>query len=163
HIGSASLTVRARPLGDRHARLTFDRALPLRPGDRAILRDPGDRRLWGIVVLDPLPPDLRRRGAGAARAEQLAALATQPVPTAAGARRGIVGRRLLRRLGCDTGSGGSPSAGYQMSGGVGDRLRARAAASVEAHHVPRDAGMAVDVLADHLGLREGELVDGVVV
>src|SRR5699024_10540011 len=28
HIGSASLTVRARPLGDRHARLIVDRALP---------------------------------------------------------------------------------------------------------------------------------------
>lgn len=163
HIGSASLTVRARPLGDRHARLTFDRALPLRPGDRAILRDPGDRRLWGIVVLDPLPPDLRRRGAGAARADQLAAMPTQPGLTSEVERRGIVATRLLRQLGIDTGSQGHQTAGYHMSSAVRDRLRAQAPAIVEAHHDPRDPGMPVDVLADHLGLPEGELVHEVVV
>ena len=44
HIGSAAVAVHARPLADDLARLTAAGALPLRVGDRAILRDPGSRR-----------------------------------------------------------------------------------------------------------------------
>ena len=43
HIGAADVAVRHRPLGDPRggiARLTLERALPLRVGDRMLLRDP---------------------------------------------------------------------------------------------------------------------------
>ena len=72
HIGSAAVPVRLRPLGDDAARLTLSRPLPLHIGDRLLLRDPGARRIAGADVLDVRPPPLRRRGAAAARARELA-------------------------------------------------------------------------------------------
>jgi len=74
HIGSAQEGVHARPLGSGHARLTLADPLPLHVGDRAVLRDPGSRAVWGVRVLDPLPPRLDRRGAAAARVLDLARL-----------------------------------------------------------------------------------------
>ncbi len=73
HIGSASVPVRCRPLGTDLYRLRLSRRLPLHVGDRAVLRDPGGRRLWGAVVLDPAPPALTRRGAASRRTTVLAA------------------------------------------------------------------------------------------
>ena len=76
HIGSAAVGVRIRPLGDATARLRLARPLPLRVGDRGLLRDPGAHRIvTGVDVLDPAPPQLRRRGAARARAGELAELA----------------------------------------------------------------------------------------
>src|SRR3954451_15251391 len=43
HVGSAAVPVRVRPLGNDLVRLQLDHALPLRAGDRALLRDPGAR------------------------------------------------------------------------------------------------------------------------
>ncbi|QFG69873.1 SelB C-terminal domain-containing protein [Ornithinimicrobium pratense] len=71
HVGSADQPARARPLGDRHARLSIDQVLPWRVGDRALLRDPGTRRLWSVQVVDVDPLPLRRRGAARRRAEAL--------------------------------------------------------------------------------------------
>jgi selenocysteine-specific elongation factor len=72
HVGSAAVTVRVRPLGPAFARLRPERPLPLRIGDRAVLRDPGRRAVVaGVEVLDVLPPALRRRGAAARRAAEL--------------------------------------------------------------------------------------------
>ncbi|MCX6465426.1 MAG: selenocysteine-specific translation elongation factor, partial [Pseudonocardiales bacterium] len=45
HIGSAAVPVRVRPLGPGTARLRLAAALPLRIGDRVVLRDPGARRI----------------------------------------------------------------------------------------------------------------------
>lgn len=74
HIGTAAQEVRLRPLSGDTARLLLPVALPLRAGDRAILRDPGAQRVVaGVVVLDIDPPPLQRRGAGARRGQQLAA------------------------------------------------------------------------------------------
>jgi selenocysteine-specific elongation factor len=81
HVGSAAVPVRLRPLGEQPAtaRLVLDRPLPLRVGDRGLLRDPGrPGPLVGILVLDPDPPDLRRRGAARDRAAQLAAVDAVP-------------------------------------------------------------------------------------
>ena len=65
HIGSAAVAVTVRPLGKDTARLRLQRALPLRIGDRALLRDPGRHHVaGGVTVLDPLP---HRRCAAAAR------------------------------------------------------------------------------------------------
>ncbi|TWF74142.1 selenocysteine-specific elongation factor [Pseudonocardia hierapolitana] len=90
HVGSAAVTVRVRPLGSGFARLRPERPLPLRIGDRAVLRDPGRRAVVaGVEVLDVLPPALRRRGAAARRAAELA---EPDVGTAAAElrRRGVV-------------------------------------------------------------------------
>jgi selenocysteine-specific elongation factor len=73
HIGSAAVPVRVRPLGESAARLRLARPLPLRVGDVGLLRDPGEHRIAaGIEVLDVRPPQLRRRGAARARADELA-------------------------------------------------------------------------------------------
>ncbi|WP_375424268.1 selenocysteine-specific translation elongation factor [uncultured Friedmanniella sp.] len=74
HAGTAAMPVRVRPLaGTAVARLTLAEALPLEPGDRLVLRDPGRHAVAaGAVVLDADPPELRRRGAAAARASDLA-------------------------------------------------------------------------------------------
>jgi selenocysteine-specific elongation factor len=73
HVGSAAVSVHVRPLGTAAARLRLTRPLPLRVGDIGLLRDPGEHRIAaGIEVLDVRPPQLRRRGAARARAEELA-------------------------------------------------------------------------------------------
>ncbi|RBQ15033.1 selenocysteine-specific translation elongation factor [Spongiactinospora rosea] len=84
HIGSASVAARVRPLGPGTARLTLARTLPLRVGDRALLRAPG-RPIVGVRVLDVRPAPLRRTGAAKARAAELAPFAAlaAPVPDAA--------------------------------------------------------------------------------
>ena len=74
HVGAVAATVHLRPLGDGYVRLTLPRPLPLHHGDRAVLRDPGDRRIWGVRVLDADPPALRRRGAAGRRARDLSGL-----------------------------------------------------------------------------------------
>lgn len=97
HIGSALVGVRTRRLGAEFYRLRLDSALPLRVADRAVLRDPGSRQLWGVEVLDPLPPVLHRRGAARERATALgeydATLAAEL------SRRGVVRRSDLARIG----------------------------------------------------------------
>ena len=78
-------------------RLALDEPLPLRVGDRALVRDPGSRDLWGVRVLDPAPPALRRRGAAAVRAGELAAADGSTASEVE--RRGLVRVSLLRRIG----------------------------------------------------------------
>ncbi|MBX7452181.1 SelB C-terminal domain-containing protein [Mycolicibacterium sp. 3033] len=79
HIGSASMPVHVRPLGDTGARLRLPRPLPLRIGDIGLLRDPGEHRIAaGIEVLDVAPPALRRRGDARARAAELATGKVRP-------------------------------------------------------------------------------------
>jgi selenocysteine-specific elongation factor len=97
HLGSARLGVHARPLGERHVRLRLSTPLPLRHGDRVVLRDPGSRRLWGADVLDAAPPPLTRRGAARSRAEALEHW--RPDLSGEAERRGAVRRDLLARLG----------------------------------------------------------------
>lgn len=97
HVGTSRTTTHARPLGDHHVRLRLASPLPLRHGDRVVLRDPGSRTLWGADVLDAAPPALTGRGAARARTAEL----EQIDRGVAGelARRGAVRRSLLRRLG----------------------------------------------------------------
>jgi selenocysteine-specific elongation factor len=79
HVGSAAIPVYVRPLGTAAARLRLARPLPLRVGDIGLLRDPGEHRIAaGIEVLDVRPPQLRRRGAAGARAEELASGRARP-------------------------------------------------------------------------------------
>jgi selenocysteine-specific elongation factor len=79
HVGTTAVPVRVRPLGGEIVRLALDRPLPLGPGDRLVLRDPGRHAIVaGAVVLDADPPDLHRRGAAAARAVELRRAAEDP-------------------------------------------------------------------------------------
>jgi selenocysteine-specific elongation factor len=100
HVGSTAVGVRLRALGDGTARLLLPRALPLRAGDRALLRDPGEQRVVaGVLVLDADPPALRRRGAATARAAALGAATGAPDLLVEVGRRGAVPTRDLLALG----------------------------------------------------------------
>lgn len=100
HVGTAALTARLRPLGGDHARLTFAVQLPLAVGDRMVLRGTGERAvLGGVRVLDVDPPELRRRGSGAARAEQLGTMAECGNALLEIERRGAVRAEELSRMG----------------------------------------------------------------
>jgi selenocysteine-specific elongation factor len=96
HVGSAAVAVRTRRLGDDTARLVLVSPLPLHVGDRGLLRDPGAGRVVaGLVVLDPMPPALRRRGAARQRAAELATAGDRPDLAGEVRRRGAVRRTDL--------------------------------------------------------------------
>jgi selenocysteine-specific elongation factor len=97
HVGSTRQAVHARPLGNDHARLRLETPVPLRHGDRLVLRDPGSRTLWGAEVLDAAPPPLTRRGAAQARADELGGRGRDLAAELEA--RGAVRRSRLRRLG----------------------------------------------------------------
>ncbi|WP_210651047.1 selenocysteine-specific translation elongation factor [Nocardioides sp. SYSU D00065] len=164
HVGAADVAVRCRPLGPGLARLTLDRPLPLRIGDRALLRDPGRRQVWRVDVLDPDPPRLRRRGAGARRAEQLASADGTPRLADELARRGVAHVDHLRRLGVPvpaTGSGGHLAAGpwlvdRRVAQALADRLPGLVEEHARAH--PLDPAPPLSVLASRLRLPAPELV-----
>ena len=122
HIGTAAQEVRLRPLSGDTARLLLPVALPLRAGDRAILRDPGAQRvLAGVVVLDVDPPPLQRRGAGARRGQELAA-ATGTLDLAGEVRRrGAMRTQDASALGLDV---GRPASGDAQVAPAGDRREA---------------------------------------
>lgn len=99
HLGSLAAPARLRPFDDETARVTLGRAVPVTTGDRIILRDSGSRALAGAQVADVDPPELRRRGAGARRAEELHRLPVTGDVRAEVARRRAVRREQLQRLG----------------------------------------------------------------
>ncbi|MBW3641143.1 MAG: selenocysteine-specific translation elongation factor [Actinobacteria bacterium] len=103
HVGSTAAAVRLRPLGPDTARAVLHRPLPLRAGDRALLRDPGRQTVAaGALVLDADPPGLRRRGAAAERGSALVTAGAVPNLIDEVARRGAVRRAELRALGVAT-------------------------------------------------------------
>lgn len=160
HLGSTSTGVHARPLGEDFYRLTLDTALPLRVGDRAILRDPGSRTLWGVTVLDPQPPMLGRRGAAATRTRALAA--HDGTAAAELVTRGVARRSQLRRIGIaldplpeatvETGD-------WLVDPGRAGELRARLIALVDAAGV---TGVTPAAAAHELGLPDPAIVDALV-
>lgn len=101
HIGSASVPAYVRPFDSDHARLLLARPMPLRLGDRMVVRGTGDHAvLGGVQVLDVDPPALHRRGDGTRRTQQLSA-----IPDVGGnlalevTRRGSVPEQTLRIAG----------------------------------------------------------------
>jgi selenocysteine-specific elongation factor len=164
HIGSAAVGVAVRPLGPDSARLRLSRALPLRIGDRALLRDPGLRHIaGGITVLDVAPPPLRRRGAAAARAAHLSALDGRPDVHAELRRRGLVRGADLRRWGVTVDSAAvagdwhaDPTYWATMRGRLADQVDQYA----RAH--PLESGMPVEVLRRVLDLPDRALVEDLV-
>jgi selenocysteine-specific elongation factor len=98
HVGTATVAATVRPVGDDTARLSLDAALPLRVGDRVVLRH--DRGVaGGAVVLDLDPPALNRRGAGRRRAGELDDYPDTPDGKRELRRRGIVRESALREMG----------------------------------------------------------------
>lgn len=151
HIGSAAVPAQVRPLGAAAARLRLGRRLPLRVGDVGLLRDPGEHRIAaGVEVLDVRPPGLRRRGAAAARAAELATGRARP-PSCARADE-------LRAMGL-------PPSGQRVGDWVVDpqwwsARRDLAAATVRGWAADHDvaAGMPLEALRQRVGLPAAELV-----
>jgi selenocysteine-specific elongation factor len=153
HLGTAAVPVRVRPLGTDTARLTTAAALPLRAGDRGLVRDPGEHRIAaGFDVLDVRPPALERRGAARARGEELA----DP----------DLARTYLRRNGfvreSDFSVLGLPETGDRVGDWRADPARF-AGLRAEAAAIVRDwdalaAGVPVEALRQRLGLPAPDLV-----
>ena len=155
HVGATSMTVHARPLGDALARLVLPTALPLRIGDRALLRDPGNRRVWGLRVVDPVPPPLRRRGAAAARARALAGADGSLADELD--RRGVARRSLLRRIGVPVDAvppGALATGDWLVAPRLAAELGARLQRSVGATMSSVDPGLPVAAAARELGVAE---------
>ena len=165
HVGSTAVAARVRPLGSDSARLLLHRPLPLRAGDRALLRDPGAQAVAaGVLVLDADPPALRRRGAAASRAEALTAAAGVPDLAVEVARRGAVRRADLAALGVPL---DDLSAVHVEGEWLADPDRWRRwadelAAAVDAHAAasPLDAGLPTEAARQALGLPDARLLAG---
>jgi selenocysteine-specific elongation factor len=159
HIGAAAVPSYSRPLADDLVRLTLERPLPLRVGDRALLRDPGSRVVWGVTVLDPAPPALSRRGAARMRAEELASDEGTPSVESEVRRRGAVHLDLLRRIGVPVPTG-NPSAPWLVSDETRDAWRTGMRRLVEQHHAdhPLDPGVPLPALAERLDVPDPDLL-----
>jgi selenocysteine-specific elongation factor len=167
HVGSAAVAARVRPLGPDTVRLRLRRPLPLRIGDRAVLRDPGRRRVAaGVTVLDVRPAPLRRRGAAAGRAAELAAMDGVPSAAAELTRRGLARRADLLAMGLpaaelDALARVPAAAGWLVDPDRARELVAELAAAVTAHDAadPLDPGLPTEAARRAVGLPEPRLVD----
>ncbi|MER7480933.1 selenocysteine-specific translation elongation factor [Streptomyces sp. NPDC126510] len=157
HIGSAAVPVRVRPLGPDTARLRLARPLPLRIGDRALLRDAGRHRVAaGVDVLDVCPPELVRRGAARRRGEELAALAGPrrlPVADSVLRRRGFVTAGELRAMGLPV-VGRPVGDGWRVHPGVWRELTGELCRLVDGWRGdhPLEPGVPVDAVRQRLRL-----------
>jgi selenocysteine-specific elongation factor len=167
HVGAVSLEVRCRPLAGDLVRLTLSRALPLRVGDRGLLRDPGSRDVWGVQVLDPLPPSLDRRGAAARRARALRTVTGRPDLVSEVERREVVQVDALRRIGVTdaaAGAGVVRAGSWLISPDRAERANGQILQAVTKHarERPLVRGVPLAVLADSLNLPSTDVVTAVV-
>ncbi|WP_222193256.1 selenocysteine-specific translation elongation factor [Modestobacter italicus] len=165
HIGSATVAARVRPLDGAALRLRLAAELPLRVGDRLLLRDPGARRVFGADVRDVDPPELRRRGAARTRAAQLA---EQPTGEG-GALADLVRRRFVRRadfvaMGWPVPAGTTEVGPWLIAPGLADELAARVPQVVARYRQlrPLEPGPPTAVLRSALELPDVELVPALV-
>ena len=165
-VGSGEHPVAFRALGadTRFARLRFDSPLPLAPGDRLVLRDPGpDETIGGAEVLDVEPPG---------RASDAPARLARPLGPRLLAGRGWVALADLPRLtGLDRGAAARLADALDASGDATragdwlvererlDTLRVAARARVAKHHrdTPLEAGIEAGALAGALGVDAAQL------
>ncbi|WP_448613526.1 selenocysteine-specific translation elongation factor [Modestobacter sp. URMC 112] len=165
HIGSATVAARVRPLDGPALRLRLAAPLPLRVGDRLLLRDPGSRRVLGADVRDVDPPELRRRGAARHRAAELA---EQP-PGAAGALADLARRRVVRRadfvaMGWPVPAEAPAVGPWLVAPGLLTELARRVPGLVAAHRQqhPLEPGPPAEAVRRELGLPDAELLAVVV-
>ncbi|HEV7712466.1 MAG TPA: selenocysteine-specific translation elongation factor [Asanoa sp.] len=164
HIGSAAVAATVRPLGTDTARLRLQHPLPLRIGDRALLRDPGRHHVaGGVTVLDPLPPALGRRGAAKTRAIELATMDGRPDPAGELRRRGLLTGADLRTLGAPARTEATVGDWHADPAHWAD-LKARLAVQVDRHAAahPLEPGMPVEALRRALNLPDRALVEALV-
>ncbi|WP_432844800.1 selenocysteine-specific translation elongation factor [Amycolatopsis sp. CA-161197] len=155
HLGTAAVAARVRPLGTDTARLTLRTPLPLRVGDRGLVRDPGAHLIpAGVEVLDVRPPELRRRGAARARGDELT---REPAPAHL-ARRGFVKAAEFRAMGFAP--TGEHVGEWLVDLGRFAHLKALAREEVAAwtHDHPVAAGMPEETLRQRLELPAPELL-----
>jgi selenocysteine-specific elongation factor len=173
HVGAATVDCGIRPIGADTARLTLGAPLPLRVGDRVVLRH--DRGVaGGAVVLDVDPPALDRRGATRRRAGELAAYPDAPDGMTELRRRGIVQAGTLRAIGVDP-PVPALAADWLVAPELGHTLRARlttlvagraadpAAAPIRVEEARRaldlpDARLVPALLTPELAVRDGMIV-----
>ncbi len=162
HAGAAGVPARIRPLGDDTARLTLDRALPLRVGDRALLRDPGAHRIpAGVTVLDVRPPALRRRGAAVARAAVLSTMDGVPDGAAELRRRGMLRRDELVAMGARVPESAPEAAGWLVDPGILAERAARLSAAVAEYATtyPLEPGMPAETARQVADVPDARLVE----
>jgi selenocysteine-specific elongation factor len=150
HVGAAAIAAHVRPLGTTAARLSLAQPLPLRVGDRLLLRDPGRHQVvGGATVLDVRPPALSRRGAARSRGAELETGPARP--------RGFVRGADLRAMGL--GVTGEPLAEdwYADDRTLGD-LITRLRTEFDAWKGPLESGVPTEAVRQHLGLPDPVLV-----
>jgi len=165
HIGSATVAARVRPLDGTAVRLRLAQELPLRVGDRLLLREPGARRVHGADVRDVDPPELRRRGAARSRAAELA----DQLAGDAGAAADLTRRRFVRRadfvaMGWPVPERATAVGPWLIAPGLADELAARVPQVVARYRQlrPLEPGPPVAVLRSALELPDAELVPALV-
>ncbi|OJY48170.1 selenocysteine-specific translation elongation factor [Pseudonocardia sp. 73-21] len=165
HVGSVAVPARLRPLGADTVRLRLRRPVPLRIGDRAVLRDPGRRRVTaGLTVLDVRPPPLRRRGSAARRAVELAGMTGRSSAAEELARRGLARGADLRAMGVSIAGLDVPAAaGWLLDPDRASRAAAALVTAVAAHDAadPLDPGLSTEAARRAADLPESKLLDAV--
>ncbi|MGB8256962.1 MAG: selenocysteine-specific translation elongation factor [Pseudonocardiaceae bacterium] len=162
HAGTAAVPARIRPLGPDTARLGLAQPLPLRIGDRALLRDPGARRIpAGIIVLDVRPPVLRRRGASAARAAELAATDGVPDGRAELRRRGLMRSEELVAMGAQVPAEAAAVGGWLVDPALLEQRGEQLAAAVAEHAAenPLEPGMPLEVARQVTEMPDARLIE----
>jgi selenocysteine-specific elongation factor len=165
HVGSAAVAARLRPLDGRAVRLRLAHPLPLRVGDRLLLRDPGARRVLGADVRDVDPPELRRRGAARHRAAELADQSLGPAGAAADlARRRVVRAADFAAMGWSEPEGADRIGPWLLAPGLTAELAGRLPPLVAAYRRahPLEPGPPVDVVRRELRLPDAALLAAVV-
>jgi selenocysteine-specific elongation factor len=165
HVGSATVGARLRPLDGAVVRLRLAHPLPLRVGDRLLLRDPGSRLVLGADVLDVDPPEFRRRGAARQRAAELTAR-----PAGSDGAAAELGRRRVVRsadfvaMGWPVPPDALVHGPWLLAGGLADDLAARVPSVVARYRQlrPLEPGPPEDVLRRALELPDAELLQVVV-
>jgi selenocysteine-specific elongation factor len=162
HLGTAAVATRIRPLGEDTARLTLAQPLPLRIGDRALLRDPGTRRIpTGLTVLDVAPPQLRRRGAATVRATELSTMTGTPDGAAELRRRGVMRRAELIAMGAGEPAGAPQAGGWLLDPALLAQRATQLAEAVTAHATtnPLAPGLPLETARRLTGMPDMRLVE----
>ncbi|MGH3765041.1 MAG: selenocysteine-specific translation elongation factor [Pseudonocardiaceae bacterium] len=165
HVGTAAVAARVRALGADTARLGLAQPLPLRIGDRALLRDPGRRGPRsipaGVTVLDVAPPVLLRRGAAAARASELSTMGGTADGLAEVRRRGLVRLDELLAMGAPEPAGVPQRAGWLIDPAVLEQRASRLARAVAEHAAanPLEPGMPLETARQVSGMPDARLVE----
>jgi selenocysteine-specific elongation factor len=165
HVGAAAVSARLRPLDGTAVRLRLLAPLPLRVGDRVLLRDPGARRVLGAEVRDVDPPELRRRGAARRRAAELAGRDGGPTGAAADlARRRVVRADDFAAMGWPVPAGATRVGPWLLAPGLVEDLAGRLPDVVARYRRlrPLEAGPPAEVARRALELPDADLVAALV-